>query len=310
MPRIGTEFLPSLDEGSIAVQTFRIPSISMSQSLALQTKAEKLLKQFPEVIDVVSKTGRADIASDPMGIELSDVIVTLKPHEEWTTTKSKEELVEKMREALSQLPGVASSFSQPIALRVDELVSGVKSAIGIKIFGEDLDVLKQKADAVARVLGKIDGAADINVEKVSGLAYLQIEINRDKIARYGINVSDIQDVIEAAIGSKEASKVYEGLKVFGLAVRFPEEARNDVEPIKEILIPSPSGALIPLGQLANVYVTEGPAQISRESGQRRIVVECNVTGRDLGGFVAEAQKKIDARGQTAARLLHQLGRTI
>ena len=294
VPRIGTEFLPSLDEGSIAVQTFRIPSISMSQSLALQTKAEKLLKQFPEVIDVVSKTGRADIASDPMGIELSDVIVTLKPHEEWTTTKSKEELVEKMREALSQLPGVASSFSQPIALRVDELVSGVKSAIGIKIFGEDLDVLKQKADAVARVLGKIDGAADINVEKVSGLAYLQIEINRDKIARYGINVSDIQDVIEAAIGSKEASKVYEGLKVFGLAVRFPEEARNDVEPIKEILIPSPSGALIPLGQLANVYVTEGPAQISRESGQRRIVVECNVTGRDLGGFVAEAQKKIDA----------------
>jgi cobalt-zinc-cadmium resistance protein CzcA len=294
VPRIGTEFLPSLDEGSIAVQIFRIPSISMSQTLALQTRAEKLLKQFPEVIDVVSKTGRADIASDPMGIELSDVIVTLKPHEEWATTRSKEELVEKMREALSQLPGVASSFSQPIALRVDELVSGVKSAIGIKIFGEDLDVLKQKADTVARVLGKMEGAADINVEKVSGLAYLQIEINRDKIARYGINVSDIQDVIEAAIGSKEASKVYEGLKVFGLAVRFPEEARNDVEPIKEILIPSPSGALIPLGQLATVYVTEGPAQISRESGQRRIVVECNVTGRDLGGFVAEAQKKIDA----------------
>jgi cobalt-zinc-cadmium resistance protein CzcA len=203
-------------------------------------------------------------------------------------------LVEKMREALSQLPGVASSFSQPISLRVDELVSGVKSAIGIKIFGEDLDVLKEKAEAVARVLGKVEGAADIIVEKVSGLAYLQIEINREKIARYGINVSDIQEVIEAAIGGKEASKVYEGLKVFGLAVRFPEEARNDVEPIKEILIASPSGALIPLGQLAKVCVTEGPAQISRESGQRRIVVECNVTGRDLGGFVTEAQKKIDA----------------
>ena len=173
----------------------------------MQGKAEKLLKQFPEVIDVVSKTGRADIASDPMGIELSDVIVTLKPHEEWTTTKSKEELVEKMREALSEIPGVASSFTQPIALRVDELVSGVKSAIGIKIFGEDLDVLKQKADAVARVLGKIGGAADINVEKVSGLAYLEIEIDRDKIARYGINVSDVQEVVESAIGGKEASKV-------------------------------------------------------------------------------------------------------
>jgi cobalt-zinc-cadmium resistance protein CzcA len=294
VPRIGTEFLPSLDEGSVAVQTFRIPSISLTESLALQNKAERILKQFPEVIDVVSKTGRADIASDPMGVEVSDVIVTLKPHEEWTTTKSKDELVEKMRVALAELPGVASSFSQPIALRVDELVSGVKSAIGIKIFGDDLDVLKAKADAVARVLAKVPGAADVNVEKVSGLAYLQIEIDRDKIARYGINVADVQDVIETAIGGREASKVYDGLKVFGLAVRFPEWARNDVEPIREILIPAPSGALIPLGQLAKISVIEGPAQISREMGQRRIVIECNVTGRDIGGFVQEAQRKIDA----------------
>jgi cobalt-zinc-cadmium resistance protein CzcA len=294
VPRIGTEFLPTLDEGSVGVQTFRIPSISMPQTIALQTEAEKILKRFPEVIDVISKTGRADIASDPMGIEVSDVIATLKPREEWTTTKSKEELVEKMRVALADLPGVAASFSQPIALRVDELVSGVKSAIGIKIFGDDLDVLKQRAEAVARVLGKVPGATDINVEKVSGLAYLQIEIDRDKIARYGINVADIQAIIETAIGGKEATKVYEGLKVFGLAVRFPETARNDVEPIREILVPSPGGALLPLGQLANIYVTEGPAQISREMGQRRIVVECNVTGRDLGGFVAEAQRNIDA----------------
>jgi len=294
VPRIGTEFLPSLDEGSIAVQTFRIPSISLTESLMLQTKAETILKQFPEVIDVVSKTGRADIASDPMGVEVSDVIVTLKPKEEWKSGLSKDELVEKMRLALADLPGVASSFSQPIALRVDELVSGVKSAIGIKIFGDDLDVLKAKADAVARVLGKVPGAADVAVEKVSGLAYLQIEIDRDKIARYGINVADVQDVIEAAIGGKEASKVYDGVKVFGLAVRFPEAARNDVEPVRELLISAPSGAQIPLGQLAKVYVSEGPAQISREMGQRRIVVECNVTSRDIGGFVAEAQRKIDA----------------
>jgi len=293
VPLIGTEFLPSLDEGSVAVQTFRIPSISLPQSLALQNEAEKILKQFPETVDVVSKTGRADIASDPMGIELSDVIVTLKPHEEWTTTKSKEELVEKMRDALAALPGVASSFSQPIALRVDELVSGVKSAIGIKIFGDDLTVLKQKADAVARILSTVRGATDINVEKVSGLAYLQIEIDREKIARYGINVADIQNVIEIAIGGKQASKVYEGLKVFGLAVRFPESARNDVQPIREILIPSPNGALIPLGQLAKVEISEGPAQISREMAQRRIVIECNVTGRDIGSFVKEAKQKID-----------------
>jgi cobalt-zinc-cadmium resistance protein CzcA len=294
VPRIGTEFLPTLDEGCVGLQTFRIPSISLPQSLELQGRAERILKRFPEVIDVVSKTGRADIASDPMGVEISDVIVTLKPREEWTTAKTKDELVDKMRDAMAELPGVASSFSQPIALRVDELVSGVKSAIGIKIFGDDLDVLKDKAEAIARVLGKVPGAADINVEKVSGLAYLQIEIDRDKIARYGINVTDVQQVVETAIGGKEATKVYEGQKVFGLAVRFPESARSDVSPIRQILIASPQGALIPLGQLAHVYVTEGPAQISREMAQRRIVVECNVTDRDIGSFVKEAQQKIDA----------------
>ncbi len=294
VPRIGTEFLPTLDEGCVGLQTFRIPSISLPQSLELQGRAERILKRFPEVIDVVSKTGRADIASDPMGVEISDVIVTLKPREEWTTAKTKDELVDKMRDAMAELPGVASSFSQPIALRVDELVSGVKSAIGIKIFGDDLDVLKTKAEAVARVLGNVRGAADINVEKVSGLAYLQIEIDRDKLARYGINVADVQQVVETAIGGREATKVYEGQKVFGLAVRFPESARSDVSPIRQILIASPQGALIPLGQLAHVYVTEGPAQISREMAQRRIVVECNVTDRDIGSFVKEAQQKIDA----------------
>ena len=294
VPRIGTEFLPTLDEGCVGLQTFRIPSISLPQSLELQGRAERILKSFPEVVDVVSKTGRADIASDPMGVEISDVIVTLKPREEWTTAKTKDELVEKMREAMAELPGVASSFSQPIALRVDELVSGVKSAIGIKIFGDDLAVLKEKAEAVARVLGNVRGAADVNVEKVSGLAYLQIEIDRDKIARHGINVADVQEVVETAIGGKEATKVYEGQKVFGLAVRFPESARSDVSPIRQILIASPQGALIPLGQLAHVYVTEGPAQISREMAQRRIVVECNVTDRDIGSFVAEAKQKIDA----------------
>lgn len=294
VPHIGTEFLPTLDEGSIAIQPQRLPSISLPQALAIQTEVEKVIKSFPEVIDMVSKTGRADIASDPDGVNVSDCIVTLKPREEWTSAKTKEELVNKMREALESVPGMSPAFSQPIALRVDELVSGVKSAIGIKIFGDDLDVLKEKGDAVARALAKVTGATDVSVEKVSGLAYLQIEIDREKIARYGINVADINDVIETAIGGREATKVYEGLKVFGLAVRFPEAARNDVEPIREILIPTPSGALIPLGQIAKVEVIEGPAQISRESGGRRIVVTCNVTGRDIGSFVQEAQRKIDA----------------
>jgi heavy metal efflux system protein len=294
VPLIGTEFLPSLDEGAIAIRASRLPSISLAESLKIQTEAEKVIKGFPEVTDMVSKTGRAEIASDPDGINESDCIITLKPREEWTTARTHEELVGKMRDALDDVPGMSASFSQPIAMRVDELVSGVKAAIGIKIFGDDLDVLARKADAVAAVLAKVRGAADINIEKISGLAYLQIEIDREKIARYGINVADVNEIIETAIGGKEASTVYEGLKVFGLAVRFPESARNDVEPIRQILVPSPSGALIPLGQLAKVEVVEGPAQISRDMGQRRIVVLCNVTDRDIGGFVKEAQEKIDA----------------
>jgi len=294
VPLIGTEFLPTLDEGCVGVQVFRIPSISLSQSLALEAQAEKILKSFPEVIDVVSKTGRADIASDPMGVEVSDVIVTLKPRDEWTMTESKDELVEKMRDKLRKLPGVAVSFSQPIALRVDELVSGVKSAVGIKIFGDDLDVLKEKADQVARLVRGVRGATDVNVEKTSGLAYLEVDIDRESIARYGVNVADINDIIETAIGGKEASRVFEGQKSFGVVVRFPESDRNDVEPIRSILIDTPSGARLPLGQLANVYLRDGPAQVSREDASRRIVIEANVTGRDIGSFVQEAQRRIEA----------------
>ena len=294
VPLIGTEFLPTLDEGAISIQVTRLPSISLAEAVKIETQIEKIVKRFPEVIDMVSKTGRADIASDPDPVSVSDTIITLKPHDQWTTTHSKEDLVNRMREQLEKIPGVSLSFTQPIALRVDELVSGVKSAIGIKIFGDDIDRLSKMANAVARSVSTVRGAADVNVEKVAGLGYLQIEIDRDKIARYGINVADIQNVIETAIGGKEATKVYEGLKVFGLAVRFPESARNDIEAIRQILIPSPSGALIPMGQVANVHLAEGPAQISRESGQRRIVVLCNVEGRDIGSFVREAQHKIDA----------------
>ncbi len=307
VPLIGTEFLPTLDEGAITIQVARLPSISLEESLDLETRIEKIVKGFPEVIDMVSKTGRADIASDPDPVSVSDTIVTLKPREEWTTARTKEELVDKMREKLEKVPGVSISFTQPIAMRVDELVSGIKSVIGIKIFGDDLNVLATKADAVASALSTVRGAADVNVEKVGGLAYLQIEIDREKIARYGINVADVQNIIETAIGGKEATRVYEGLKVFGLAVRFPEAARNDVEPIRQILVPSSTGALIPLGQLAKVNVVEGPAQISRESGQRRIVILCNVTGRDIGSFVREAQQKIDAAVKLPAGYLMTWG---
>jgi cobalt-zinc-cadmium resistance protein CzcA len=291
-PFIGTEFLPQLDEGSIAIQAFRLPSISLTESLEVSGQIERALIKFPEVETVVSKTGRAEIASDPMGVEISDILVNLKPHSDWKTAKTREELVEKMREELSFIPGVVYSFSQPIALRVDELISGVKAQIAIKLFGEDMDVLKNKAEQIREIVSKIKGVEDLNVERVSGLQYLQIDIDRSQIARYGINVSDIQEIVETAIGGKVATEVFEGQKRFGVLVRFPGDVRKDVNTIKNILVSAPNGARIPLEQLARVYLEEGPAQISRENGQRRIVIECNVAGRDIGGFVAEAQEKI------------------
>jgi len=294
-PFIGTEFLPQLNEGSIAIQAFRLPSISLTESLEVSRQIERALIKFPEVQTVVSKTGRAEIASDPMGVEISDILVNLKPQSDWKTAETNEELVEKMREELSLIPGVAYSFSQPIALRVDELISGVKAQIAIKLFGEDMDVLKNKAEEIREIVSKIKGVEDLNVERVSGLQYLQIEIDRSQIARYGINVSDIQEIVETAIGGKVATEVFEGQKRFGVFVRFPGYVRKDVNTVKNILVSAPDGARIPLEQLARVYLEEGPAQISRENGQRRIVIECNVAGRDIGGFVAEAQKKIAAQ---------------
>jgi len=291
-PFIGTEFMPRLNEGSFAIQAFRLPSISLTESLEVSSQIERTLMKFPEVITVVSKTGRAEIASDPMGVNISDIIVNLKPQDDWKTAKNSEELAEKMREKLSLIPGVFYSFSQPIALRVDELISGVKAQIAIKIFGEDVDVLKNKAEKIKGIVSKIKGVKDLNVERVSGLQYLQIDIDRSQIARYGINVSDIQEIVETAIGGKVATEVFEGQRRFGVLVRFPEDIRKDLKTIKNILVSAPSGARIPLEQLARVYLEEGPAQISRENGQRRIVIECNVQGRDIGGFVAEAQKKI------------------
>lgn len=293
-PLLGTEFLPTLDEGSITVQSFRLPSVSVTDTVKTSALVEKALKSFPEVEKVVSRAGRAEIASDPMGIDVSDIFVSLKPRNEWTTVKSKEELVDKMRERLENIPGMTFSFSQPIALRVDELISGVKSQIAIKLYGDDMDVLKNKANEIAEIIKKVDGAADVQVEKVSGLAYLQIEVDRAAIARYGINVSDVNEVLELASGGKVVSELFEGQKRFGVAVRFPTQLSDNTEKFGELLISAPGGARIPLKQLAKIKTEEGPAQISRENGSRRIVVECNVTGRDIGSFVASAQKSLDA----------------
>ena len=294
VPFLGTEFLPTLDEGSIAVQSFRLPSVSVTDTVKTSAAVEKAIKSFPEVEKVVARAGRAEIASDPMGIDISDIFVSLKPRGEWTTAKTKDELVDKMRARLENIPGMTFSFSQPIALRVDELISGVKSQIAIKLYGEDMEILKARANEIAEVVKKVEGATDVQVEKVSGLAYLQVEIDRAAISRYGINVSDINEVLELASGGKTVSELFEGQKRFAVALRFPTPLSDDPEKFDELLISAPDGARIPLKQLARVRTEEGPAQISRENGSRRIVVECNVTGTDIGSFVAAAQKALDA----------------
>lgn len=292
-PFLGTEFIPILDEGSLTPQVIRLPSISLSESIEIEKKAQQAILKFPEVETIVSKIGSAEIATDPMGPNISDPIVILKPRDEWKTTSSKEDLVEKMREELGKIPGIGLNISQPIALRVDELISGVKSQIAIKIFGDDMNMLKDKAEEIAKAVSTVKGVADLRVEQTAGQPYLTVDIDRNKIARYGINVADIQEIIETAIGGKTATEVFEGDKRFSVLLRFPENKRNSVETIENIFVTAVNGANIPLASLARVYVSEGPVQVSRENSKRRIVVECNVKGRDIGGFVKEAQEKIE-----------------
>ena len=294
-PFLGTEFIPSLDEGSLTPQVIRLPSISLPESVEMEKKVQQALLKFPEVETVVSKIGSAEIATDPMGPNVSDPIVILKPKSEWKSAKTKEELIEKMRVELEKIPGVAYNITQPIALRVDELISGVKSQIAVKLFGDDLDVLKAKAEEIARVISNVQGVTDLRVEQTAGQPYITIEINRRKIARYGINVADIQEIIETAIGGKTATEIFEGERRFALVARFPEEKRNSLEAMGAILVNSPSGARIPLAELAQLSLAEGPVQISRENGKRRIVVELNAAGRDVGSLVSEAQQKIQAQ---------------
>ncbi len=287
----GTEFLPYLDEGSLAVNIVKFPTSSLEESKSVGELAEKLMLEFPEVKTVVTKTGRAEIAEDPMGPEQNDVFIMLKSRKFWKA-KSKNELIEAMNKSLSQIPGIKLNFSQPIALRVNELISGVKSDVAVKVFGYDLAILAEKAEEIEHEISEIRGATDVKLEQIAGFLQLDIDIDRKAIARYGINVSDVNEVVEIAVGGRVATTVYEEDKRFNVLVRFPEEKRNSEKAIGNILIPAPSGQKIPLSQLAQIKIIEAPAQISREGGSRRVVVECNVRGRDIGSFVQEAKLKI------------------
>lgn len=293
-PYLGSEFIPRLDEGDLAVQVQRLPSVSLEESVRNTTEVEKVLMDFPEVKTVISKTGRAEVATDPMSVDFSDLYVALKPHDEWTTTKDKTELVEMMSEALEKrVPGAIISFSQPIELRVAELISGVRSDVAIKLYGDDLDVLKQKADEIVRSVQSVQGAEDVKAEATSGLPQLQIKPDRAAIARYGLNVEDVNTMVESIVAGKEAGQVYEGEQRFNLVVRLNEDAGRDINSIRNLLLTAPTGARVPLSQVADVSLVEGAAQITREDTRRRIGVELNVRGRDIGSFVTEAQAKIE-----------------
>jgi len=289
---VGAEFMPYLDEGSIAINVVKFPTSSLEESIMVGETAEKILLNFPEVETVVTKTGRAEIAEDPMGPEQNDLLIMLKPKKYWQV-KTKEELIAKMEKELSRIPGLKLNFSQPIALRVNELISGVKSDVAIKIFGYDLVTLGETGEQIEHIISGIRGATDVKVEQISGFLQLDIDIDRQAIARYGINVNTINEIVEAAVGGKAATTVYEKDRRFEVSVRFPEDKRNDEKAIGDILMPAPSGQRIPLSQLAKISIMEVPAQISREWGMRRVVVECNVRGRDIGSFVREAKSKLE-----------------
>lgn len=288
---LGGEFIPRLDEGAIAFQATRLPSVSLETTVEMTTRMEKCLLKFPEVESVICKSGRPEIANDPMMINLTDVIVTLKPHDVWAVG-SDEELVEKMAAALEyEVPGNAYSFSQPIQQRVDELVSGVRSDVGISLYGDDLDVLRAKAEEVVRALAKVRGAEDVQAEPTGGLPYLRVVVKRGQIARYGINARDVLDAV-AAVGGREVGQVYEGQRRFPLVVRLGPGWRKDVEKLKQLKVSDPKGHQIPIDQLAELKFDDGPAQISRDNVRRRTLIQCNVRGRDLAGFVADAQKAV------------------
>ena len=292
--RLGAEFVPTLDEGAIALQAWRPPSVSLEESVRQTTEMEKVLKEFPEVRTVISKTGRAEIATDPMGVEISDVFVMLKPHDEWTTAGDREGLVAKFDERLTaRLPGTIFSYSQPIELRVAELISGVRSEVAVKVFGDDLATLNRTAAKIVGVLSKIPGAAEVKAEQTAGLPVLRVMIDRRAIARYGLNASDVLDVI-STMGGRQVGVILEGSRRFALQVRFAPDARTSVEAVKRLLVRAPNGERVPLEQVAEVRIEDGPAQISHEQGRRRVTIELNVRGRDLASFVAEAEQALEA----------------
>ncbi len=292
VPQLGTEFMPIMDEGAFDMDFQFLPGITLAESLETSRQVEERLMKFPELVTIVGKTGQTGIALEARGVEKTGYVGMLKPRSEWTSAKTREELMDKMRAALADIPGIAFSFSQPIACRIDEIVAGTRSQFIVKLFGDDLDVLKERADRIAKVLAGLKGTQDLVVESIAGQPYVNVRPDRAAIARYGLSVEDLLMIVETAVGGKTVTRLYEGEKVFDVQLRYQENRRDSVQAIGAILVATAPGGRVPLSQLASVAAGEGPVQISRESGKRRIGIECNIGGRDLGGFVAEARRLI------------------
>ena len=297
--RLGSEFMPSLDEGDIALHALRIPGTSLTQAIAMQSVLEARLKAFPEVDKVVGKIGTAEIATDPMPPSVADTYVMLKPRSQWPDPrKPKAQLVSELEVAAKSIPGNNYEFTQPIQMRFNELISGVRTDVAVKVYGDDLDVMLASAQRIEAILTAIPGAADVKVEQVTGLPLLTVQLNREALARYGLAVDDAQKVVATALGGTVAGEIFEGDRRFEVVVRLPESIRSDVEGFGNLPVPLPvrgAGsvrAFIPLREVASISLAQGPNQISRENGKRRVVVTANVRGRDLGSFVAEAQRRV------------------
>jgi cobalt-zinc-cadmium resistance protein CzcA len=293
--RLGGEFIPTLDEGDILIELRRLPSISLTESIHTAQMLEAELKSIPEVINVVSKTGRPEIANDPMSIHQSDVYIRMKPREEWISAKTKDEMIARMTEVMARIPGISGGFSQPIEMRFNELIAGVRSDVGVKIFGEDLDTLARIGKDVEKLMQKIQGSADIRSQQVEGLPQLRIVLDRDKIARYGINVSDANILIETALAGTQVGKIYEGEKQFDLVVKLNQQSRDDIESIKNLLVPTANNSMVRLGDISDFMMIEGPAEISHSAGRRMLVTESNVRDRDIQSFVEELKTGINKK---------------
>ncbi len=292
LPFIGTDFMPRLDEGSILIETRKLPSVSLEQSVEMSKRVEQIVSSFPEVRRAVTKIGRPDLATEAMSIFQGDLYVLLHPVETWTTGRDKDALVEAIATALEDMPGMTFNFTQPMAMRLDEVISGVKADVAVKIFGQDPVVLERLGGSVAKELEQVQGARDLQIEALSGATELQITVDREQVARYGLNVSDVQRVVETLVGGTQVTELLDGPRRFPVLVRFPEAMRTTPEAIGAVVLTGLHGERVPLARVARISVGEAPETISHENAERRLVVQTNVRGRDLGSFVAESRTRV------------------